>query len=58
MKLPKWAWCGLGGLVAVLPMMGMSLLSEHQQIQCQGGDRPSQSVASYDENCTEHSYRP
>ena len=33
MQLPKWAGCCLGGLIGMVPMMGISLL-QGEQVQC------------------------
>ena len=33
MQIPKWAWCFIGGFVAVVPMMGATIL-DSEQVQC------------------------
>ena len=57
MQIPKWAWCCIGGLVGVLPMMGATLLSG-EQIQCVEHNSPNDVTQSVSPECDRVHHSP
>lgn len=50
MQLPKWAGCCLGGLIGVVPMMGISLL-QGDRVHCAEPRHSLEVVQSMGSDC-------